>query len=82
VVFSEGTSNTVILSRRRRISKERITSERFALASGLRKRFQDKPKISFTDLTCMVIMRERSIQKVLTDDDHFIQVGMGLQKIS
>ncbi len=34
-----------------------------------------------TDLTSMVIMRERSIQKILTDDDHFIQVGMGLQKI-
>ena len=64
-----------------RLTIERITSERFASAWELRKRFQDKPKISFTDLTSMVIMRERSIQKVLTDDDHFIQVGMGLQKI-
>lgn len=60
---------------------ERVTSERFTAAWELRKRFQDKPKISFTDLTSIVIMQERNIKKVLTDDDHFTHVGMDLQKI-
>ena len=41
----------------------------------------DKPKISFTDLTSMVIMRDRNIKKVLTDDDHFTHLGMDLQKV-
>ena len=60
---------------------ERVTSERFTAAWELRKRFQDKPKISFTDLTSMVVMRDRNIKKVLTDDDHFTHVGMDLQKV-
>jgi uncharacterized protein len=64
-----------------RLFIERITSERFTAAWELRKRFQDKPKISFTDLTSMVIMRDRNIKKVLTDDDHFTHVGMDLQKV-
>lgn len=62
-----------------RLAIERVTSERFTSAWELRKRFQDKPKISFTDLTSMVIMRDRNIKKVLTDDDHFTYVGMDLQ---
>ena len=60
---------------------ERITSERFASAWELRKRFQDKPKISFTDFTSMVIMKERGITKVLTEDTHFTHVGMGFQTV-
>jgi len=64
-----------------RLLIERVTSERFIAAWELRKRFQDKPKISFTDLTSMVVMRDRNIKKVLTDDDHFTHVGMNLQKV-
>ncbi len=60
---------------------ERVTSDRFAAAWELRKQFQDKPLISFTDLTSMVIMRERGIPLVLTEDEHFIQVGMGFSKV-
>lgn len=60
---------------------ERVTSDRFLAAWGLRTRFQDKPMISFTDLASMVIMEERGIQRVLTEDDHFIQVGMGFLKV-
>jgi len=59
---------------------ERVTSERFSSAWRLRKQFQDKPKISFTDLTSMVIMEEKGIKSVLTEDEHFLQVGMGFQK--
>ena len=60
---------------------ERVTSERFTAAWELRKRLQDKPKISFTDLTSMVIIQDRAIKKILTGDDHFTYVGMDLQKV-
>ncbi|MFP4396442.1 MAG: type II toxin-antitoxin system VapC family toxin [Anaerolineales bacterium] len=56
---------------------ERVTSERFATAWELRKQFQDKPGISFTDLTSMAIMGDLGISHVLTEDAHFVQVGMG-----
>ena len=59
---------------------ERVTSDRFSAAWGLRKRLQDKPRISFTDLTSMVIMEECGISRVLTEDEHFLQVGMGFSK--
>jgi uncharacterized protein len=64
-----------------RLTIERITSARFAAAWELRKRFQDKPKISFTDLTSMAVMRERMIKQILTDDEHFLHVGMEFQKV-
>ena len=60
---------------------ERITSARFAEAWKLRKRFQDKPSISFTDLTSMTLMRELALTQVLTDDEHFTHVGMNLAKV-
>ncbi|NJL57213.1 type II toxin-antitoxin system VapC family toxin [bacterium] len=59
----------------------RVTSDHFADAWRLRKQFQDKPLISFTDLTSMVIMRTHKIQDVLTQDDHFLQVNLGFVKI-
>jgi predicted nucleic acid-binding protein len=62
---------------RDQVQIERVTSDRFAAAWALRMRFQDKPMISFTDLVSMVIMEERGIQHVLTQDKHFAQVGMG-----
>lgn len=60
---------------------ERMTPDRFFAAWELRKRFQDKPSISFTDLTSMAIMEERGIHQVLTADEHFIQVGMGFSTV-
>lgn len=60
---------------------ERVTSSRFSAAWGLRLKFQDKPKISFTDLTTMVIMQEIGISQILSGDEHFIQVGMGFKKV-
>jgi len=77
VHFVEGTFQAV---EEGRLIVERITSERFSSAWRLRKRLQDKPKISFTDLTSMVIMKEKGIKRVLTEDEHFLQVGMGFQK--
>ena len=60
---------------------ERITEERFEKAKRLRIKFQDKPGISFTDLTSMVVMTEMGITSILTQDGHFTQVGMGFQRI-
>jgi predicted nucleic acid-binding protein len=59
----------------------RVTSADFLETWKLRKKFQDKPAISFTDLTSMVIMKKQGIQRVLTQDEHFLQVGLGLVKL-
>jgi len=59
----------------------RVTSERFMGAWELRKRYHDKPRISFTDLTSMVIMDELAIQQVLTEDEHFSHVGKGFIRV-
>ena len=55
-----------------------ITPERFEQTLKLRVKYLDKPLISFTDLSSMVVMKELGINQILTDDDHFQQVGMGL----
>ena len=60
---------------------EWITKERFEKVKNLRLKFQDKPRISFTDLTSMVVMKELRIKDVLTEDDHFTQVGMGFRRM-
>jgi predicted nucleic acid-binding protein len=60
---------------------EWITPQRFEKAIELRYRFQDKPRISFTDLTSMVVMSEREIEEILTEDDHFLHVGMDFRKV-
>jgi uncharacterized protein len=60
---------------------ERVTSARFVEAWKLRQQYQDKPLISFTDLTTLILMKELGIQEILTDDDHFLHVGMGFQKV-
>lgn len=63
------------------IRLEQITSARFNKTVELRRKYKDKPRISFTDLTSMVVMLELGITDVLTEDDHFIQVGLGFSKI-
>ena len=67
-------------SEQRLLTIERITSDRFASIWALRKKLQDKPQISFTDLTSMAVMEALGIERVLTDDEHFEHVGMGFQK--
>lgn len=59
---------------------EWITEDRFIKAVDLRLKFHDKPKISFTDLTSMV-MKELKIKDVLTEDAHFTQVDMGFRNV-
>ena len=63
------------------VTRERITDERFDAAWLLRQRYADKPSISFTDLTSMVVMHERNIVQILTPDAHFAQVGFGFERV-
>ena len=56
---------------------ENVSPERFISAWELRGRFNDKPLISFTDLTTMVIMSELGINMIVTSDHHFTKVGLG-----
>ena len=60
------------------LQMEWVTPERFEKAKELRLKYEDKPKISFTDLTSMVVMNELGIADILTEDEHFGHVGMGL----
>lgn len=63
------------------IHLERITAERFEKAKELRIKFHDKPRISFTDLTSMIVMTECGVTEILTEDSHFTHVGMGFKKL-
>jgi len=58
---------------------EPIDPQRFDNAWKLRLRYKDKPKISFTDLTSFVVMRENHIRRVVTAGAHFAQIGLGFQ---
>jgi len=78
VRFMEGIFES---AQQRLLMIERITSDRFAAAWSLRKHFQDKPRISFTDLTSMALMQELGVTRILTEDEHFLQVGLGFQRV-
>ena len=58
---------------------EWMSAPRFEEAKVLRLRFDDKPRISFTDLTSMVVMKELGVKDIITGDEHFEHVGMGFQ---
>lgn len=59
---------------------EHVTPDRFREAWSLRLRYR-KPRISFTDLTSFVTMKELGMTRVLTADAHFEQVGMGFRRV-
>jgi predicted nucleic acid-binding protein len=42
--------------------------------------YQDKPKMSFTNLTSMVIMKELGFKEIMTGNEHFEHVGMAFQR--
>lgn len=44
---------------------------------AVRLKLADKPRISFSDLTSMVMMKELGISGVLTTANHLVQVGLG-----
>jgi predicted nucleic acid-binding protein len=60
---------------------EPIHPARFREAVRLRAKYRDKPGISFTDFTSMAVMRELEVTRILTEDRHFAQVGMGFELV-
>ncbi len=60
---------------------ELITPVRFESAWQLRRRYRDKPDISFVDFTSMAVMLELGITDVFTGDAHFQQVNLGFQLV-
>ena len=60
---------------------EFITPERFAAAYKLRLKFDDKPNISFTDLTSFAVMKELGLTQAITGDAHFQQVNLGFKQL-
>ncbi|MCB0035179.1 MAG: type II toxin-antitoxin system VapC family toxin [Anaerolineales bacterium] len=66
---------------RKQIQLVWITPERFGRTKALRLKLQDKPDISFTDLSSMIVMEELAITDILTGDAHFTYVGMGFQRM-
>ncbi|MGD9856455.1 MAG: type II toxin-antitoxin system VapC family toxin [Planctomycetaceae bacterium] len=58
-----------------------VSPNQFRRAWELRQKYRDKPKISFVDLTSMVVMQDLSITHVFTGDAHFQQVGLGFQLV-
>ena len=63
------------------ISLAPIHTARFREAVKLRVKYKDKPEISFTDFTSMVVMLELEVKRVLTEDRHFAQVGLGFELV-
>ena len=59
---------------------ERITPDRFEKTKKLRLKYIDKNLISFTDLTSVVVMIEKEIETILTEDDHFKYLEGGFQQ--
>lgn len=59
----------------------KITEARFLQTVAMRSKYRDKPKISFIDLTSMVVMQELEINTVLTQDHHFMEVGLGFVRV-
>jgi predicted nucleic acid-binding protein len=56
-----------------------VSAAQFEQAWVLRQRYHDKPDISFTDLTSMVVMQDLGITDVFTGDAHFQQVNLGFR---
>ena len=56
-----------------------IQEEYFDDAKKFRLKYNDKPRISFTDFTTMAVMKRRNITRIITKDRHFEEVGMGFE---
>lgn len=60
---------------------EYITQNRLEATKRLRFALKDKPSISFTDLSSMIVMKELKIVEILTEDDHFLKVNLGFRRL-
>lgn len=77
--LASGFCSSLLASPRVRI--EFISPDRFAAAFEFRLKLADKPDISFTDITSMVVMRELGIVDVMTGDRHFQHVNLGFRTL-
>jgi predicted nucleic acid-binding protein len=59
-----------------------VSADQFRRAWELRRKYDDKPDISFVDFTSMVVMQDLGITEVFTGDAHFLQVGLGFHLLS
>lgn len=58
-----------------------VSPQLIRAAWQLRKRYRDKPDISFVDLTSMAVMLDRGITDIFTGDGHFLHVGQGFHLV-
>ena len=77
--FAEAERFTKALIGSALVTVEQVSEKRFESALTLRLALTDKPRISFTDLTSMVIMQELGVVDILTADNHFAQAGLGFR---
>jgi len=56
-----------------------VSPDQFERAWLLRQKYDDKPKISFTDFTSMVVMQDLGLTDIFTGDAHFQQVNLGFR---
>lgn len=56
-----------------------LSIAQFEKAWSLRRKYRDKPDISFVDFTTAVVMQDMGIQEVFTGDAHFLHLGLGFQ---
>ena len=54
-----------------------VSKEDFENAKNMKLKFKDKLDVSFTDMTSAVLMKKHNIIDVVTEDKHFIKIGMG-----
>jgi uncharacterized protein len=74
-LFSESINNA---EEKKILEIEWIGKKIFYEALQMKLKFKDKPKISFTDFTSMAVMRMNNIKHVITGDNHFKSVNLGL----
>ena len=55
------------------------SADQFRRAWQLRRKYGDKPDISFIDFTSFVVMQDLGITDVFTGDAHFKQVNLGFR---
>jgi uncharacterized protein len=79
--FHEASRFTTGLLRSPFITIEEVTQARFHKALELRLRLRDKPGVSFTDVTTMIVGRELNVYDILTGDQHFRQVSLGFRML-
>ncbi len=58
-----------------------VSESQFHQAWDWRRKYDDKPDISFVDLTSMVVMKELGLIDVFTGDMHFTQVNLGFRLV-